>query len=64
MPSSLSKNGGLTLFVTHMKIISFSRALRACFFIFNFKIKKKSKIKTFTKTRTRDLHKYSHVRYP
>ena len=42
MPSSLSKNGGLTLFVTHMKIISFSCALRACFVLFKIK---KSKIK-------------------
>ena len=42
MPSSLFKNGGLTLFVTHMKIISFSCALLACFL---FKIKNKSKIK-------------------
>ena len=60
MPPSLSENGGLTLFVIHMKIISFSCALRACFL---FKIKN-LKIKKFAKTRTRGLHKYSHVRYP
>ena len=47
MPSSLSKNGGLTLFVTHIKIISFSCALCACFFLYKIK---KSKIKKFTKT--------------
>ena len=56
MPSSLSKNGGLTFFVTHMKIVSFSCAFRACFLL--------SKIKKFTRTRTRDLHKNSHVSYP
>ena len=60
MPSSLSKNGGLTHFDTHMKTISFSCALHACFIS---KIKK-SKIKKFIKTRARDLHKYSYVRLP
>ena len=42
MPSSLFKNGGLILFVTHMKIISFSCAFRICFFLFKIK---KSQIK-------------------
>ena len=43
MPSSLSINGGLTLFGIHIKIMSFSCAFRVCFFL--FKIKKNSKIK-------------------
>ena len=60
MPSFLSKNGGLTLFVTHE---NHSMSLVLFMPVFLFKIKK-SKIKMFTRTRNRDLHKYSHVRYP
>ena len=61
MSSSLSKNAGLTLFVTHE---NHSMSLVLFVPVFLFKRKKKSKIKKFTKARTRDLHKYSHVRYP
>ena len=46
MPSYLSINGGLTLFVTHMKVISFPCALCACFFLFKIK---KTKIKSLSR---------------
>ena len=61
MPSSLSKNGGLTHFATHE-----NHSMSLVLFVpgFLFKIKKSKIKKKFTKTRTRDLHKYSHVRYP
>ena len=60
MPSSLSKYGGLTLFVTHE---NHSMSLVLFVPVFLFRIKK-SKVRKFTKTRTRDHHNYSHVRYP
>ena len=46
LPLSLSKNAGLTLFVTHMKIIFLvneNHVLRALHAYFQFKIKKKTK---------------------
>ena len=61
MPSSLSKNDGLTLFVTHE---NHSMSLMLFVSVIIQKKKKKTKVKKFTKTRPRDLHIYSHVRYP